>query len=100
MVQTHDTEPVWDKPPDVDEKWIQFVDDNVSAGKRACLDLTRFLTTSELPNGSMVKGIYPFGASYWTRTAEIQTEQADGAPLSFFLKVLSIHMPALAVPNN
>ena len=29
MVQPHDTEPVWDKPPDVDEKWIQFVDDNV-----------------------------------------------------------------------
>ena len=29
MVETHDTEPVWDKPPEVDEKWIQFVDKNV-----------------------------------------------------------------------
>lgn len=39
MVQTHDTEPVWDKPPDVDEKWIQYVDDNVSSSKLPCLQL-------------------------------------------------------------
>ena len=25
--------PVWDKPIDVDEKWIQFVDDNVLASE-------------------------------------------------------------------
>lgn len=50
-------------------------------------DLRSSLTMSELPNGSEVKGIFPFGASYWTRTAEIQTKQADGASLSFFLKV-------------
>ncbi len=42
---------------------------------------------TELPLGSIVKGIFPYGASYWTRTAEIQTEQPNGAPLSFFLKV-------------
>ena len=41
----------------------------------------------ELPEGSQVKGISPYGASYWTRTAEIETEQADGTPRSFFLKV-------------
>lgn len=74
MVKAEDQEgkPVWDKPVDVDEKWIQFVDDNVSA---------------KLPPGSKVKGIAPFGASYWTRTAEIPTVQADGSALSFFLKV-------------
>jgi hypothetical protein len=33
MVQTHDAGPVWDKPPDVEEKWIQFVDDNVLSSK-------------------------------------------------------------------
>ena len=32
MVQTYDPEPVWDEPPDVAEKWIQSVDDNVAAG--------------------------------------------------------------------
>ena len=33
MVQNHDPEPVWDKPPDVDKKWIQFVDENVISSK-------------------------------------------------------------------
>ena len=33
MVLTNDPEPVWDKPVDVPEKWIQFVDENVSASK-------------------------------------------------------------------
>lgn len=45
------------------------------------------LTLVELPDGSQVKGIFPYGASYWTRTAEIQTEQTNGTPLSLFLKV-------------
>ena len=31
MVLTHDPEPVWDKPVEVPEKWIQFVDSNVVA---------------------------------------------------------------------
>lgn len=33
MVQTNDPEPVWDKPVDVPEKWIQTVDDNVYESK-------------------------------------------------------------------
>ena len=35
MVKVEDQagKPVWDKPVDVDEKWIQFVDDNVLASK-------------------------------------------------------------------
>lgn len=35
MVKAEDQEgkPVWDKPVDVDEKWIQFVDDNVIASE-------------------------------------------------------------------
>ena len=92
MVLTNDPEPVWDKPVDVPEKWIQFVDDNVLAGKalnrcRSSCGHGHHLTKVELPAGSQVKGVFPYGASYWTRTAEIQTVQADGAPLSFFLKV-------------
>ena len=37
MVKAEDQEgkPVWDKPVDVDEKWIQFVDDNVLASEPA-----------------------------------------------------------------
>ncbi|KAL8772346.1 MAG: hypothetical protein Q9209_002558 [Squamulea sp. 1 TL-2023] len=72
MAITIDPELVWDQPNDVPEKWIETVDDNVVA---------------RLPEGSWVKGISPYGASYWTRTAEIQTEQADGTSRSFFLKV-------------
>ena len=41
----------------------------------------------ELPIGTQVVGAFPHGASYWTRTAEIQTEQADGSSQSFFIKV-------------
>ncbi|KAL8846451.1 MAG: hypothetical protein Q9221_008459 [Calogaya cf. arnoldii] len=62
MAITIDPEPVWDQPIDVPEKWIKSV-------------------------GQKIKGIFPYGASYWTRTAEIQTEQADGTSRSFFLKV-------------
>ena len=29
MVRTNDPEVVWDKPNPVDEKWIEFIDDNV-----------------------------------------------------------------------
>ncbi|KAL8893846.1 MAG: hypothetical protein Q9192_004864 [Flavoplaca navasiana] len=65
-------EPVWDQPIAVPEKWIETVDENVAA---------------KLPAGPQVKGISPCGTSYWTRKAQIQTEQADGKPRSFFLKV-------------
>jgi protein-ribulosamine 3-kinase len=58
--------------------------------------------TSELPEGTKVKGIFPYGASVWTRTAEIQTQQADGSELSFFLKVqhLSFLYCCHEVTNN
>ncbi len=65
-------ESIWDKEIDVPEKVIQYVDSNVGAN---------------LPQASTVVGIFPHGASYWTRTAEIQTEQEDGSSLSFFLKL-------------
>ena len=44
----------------------------------------------ELPSGVKVNDISPYGASYWTRTAEIQTTQPDGSKLSYFLKVSQI----------
>ena len=34
-----------------------------------------------------MNGTHPHGASYWTRTAEIETVQADGTPVSYFIKV-------------
>ena len=40
-----------------------------------------------LPPETEVLDITPYGASLWTRTAEIKTKQADGSELSFFLKV-------------
>ena len=33
MVLTHDTEPVWRKPVDVPEKWIENVDPSVARSK-------------------------------------------------------------------
>lgn len=42
---------------------------------------------AELPAGTKVTGLSPHGASYWTRTAKVKTEQADGSEVSFFLKV-------------
>ena len=106
MVITHDTEPVWDKPVDVPEKWIQSIDDNVLASEQTSASLRcsfwqyKKLTESELPYGSHVKSIFPHGASYWTRTAEIKTEQADGTPLSFFLKVNVTHSTSMNVGDN
>jgi len=63
---------IWDQEIDVPEEVISYVDEAVEA---------------KLPKGSIVKKIRPHGASYWTRTAEIETEQPDGSDLSFFLKV-------------
>lgn len=45
----------------------------------------------ELPGGSQIKEISRYGASYWTQTAKIQTEQADGTPRSFFLKAWRVN---------
>ncbi|KAI4259556.1 MAG: hypothetical protein L6R42_004524 [Xanthoria sp. 1 TBL-2021] len=76
MAITVDPEPVWDQPNEVPEKWIETVDDNVAA---------------KLPGGSQIKEISRYGASYWTQTAKIQTEQADGTPRSFFLKAWRVN---------
>ena len=38
MVQTNDPEVVWDKPNEVDDKWMEFIDDNVL--KNALLSYT------------------------------------------------------------
>ncbi|KAL8642823.1 MAG: hypothetical protein Q9228_000519 [Teloschistes exilis] len=43
--------------------------------------------SKRLPEGSKIIGIFPFGHSYFTRTAKIQTVQADGTPRLLFLKV-------------
>jgi protein-ribulosamine 3-kinase len=81
----------WNRENEVSEEWIQFVDDTVLAGKA---DLEHAIvwpltnrSHSELPQGTQIIGVFPHGASYWTRTAEIETQQADGSDLSFFIKV-------------
>ncbi|KAL4733111.1 Fructosamine kinase-domain-containing protein [Aspergillus similis] len=66
---------IWDQEIAVPENVISFVDDHVLA---ICI---------ELPAGLTVVGIYPHGASYWTRTAEIKTANAQNDAVSFFLKV-------------
>ncbi|KAL9609574.1 MAG: hypothetical protein Q9167_005667 [Letrouitia subvulpina] len=48
MAITVDPEPVWDKPNEVDEKWIHSVDENVVA---------------KMPPGTQVKGIYRCGVT-------------------------------------
>lgn len=49
---------------------------------------------TELPEDSTVVSISPYGASYWTRTAEIKTNDSTGDEVSFFLKVNTIaHAP-------
>ncbi|KAK0516454.1 hypothetical protein JMJ35_001057 [Cladonia borealis] len=62
----------WNREIEVDEKWIQFIDENVHY---------------ELPGGLEVLSIIPHAASYWTRTARIGTMQTDRSILSFFIKV-------------
>ena len=34
MVITQDTEPVWEKPVDVPEKWIKSIDENILASEQ------------------------------------------------------------------
>ena len=81
----------WSRENEVSEEWIQFVDDNVLAGKAErellIVCLLTDLRYSELPQDTQIIGTFPRGASYWTRTAEIETQQADGFELSFFIKV-------------
>ena len=75
---------------DVPEHLTETLDDNVYAGteySRETFYCSILLTDTELPGGSIVKKIYSHGQAYWTRTAAIHTEQANGSPLSFFVKV-------------
>lgn len=94
---------IWDQEIGVPEDVIKFVDANVLAGMCRLRSSNHLLShrdlaansnclmqSLELPKGTKVQSIRPHGASYWTRTAEIQTVQGDGDPLSFFLKVTSI----------
>ncbi|KAG8529000.1 uncharacterized protein KY384_006689 [Bacidia gigantensis] len=65
----------WNRVNEVEERWIESVDDNVLA--------SAYLL--KLPEGTQVVGAFPHGASYWTRTAEIETQQVDGSSMSFFV---------------
>lgn len=73
---------------------MQFVDDNVLAGKPEREPLIVWPLTdlrySELLQDIQIIGAFPHGVSYWTRTAEIETQRADGSELSFFIKVYYI----------
>jgi len=81
----------WGRENEVSEEWIEFVDENVLASKaeprRSGQRRSLMQHFAELPPGTQTLGIFPHGASYWTRTAEIETEQEDGSPQSFFIKV-------------
>jgi protein-ribulosamine 3-kinase len=44
----------------------------------------------EMPPGTTIKGIHAHGASYWSRTAEIQTLKNDGSPQSYYIKVFLV----------
>ena len=85
---------VLSSPIDVAEEWITYQDESLEASEllpRSVGSRQRFNFLSPvLPLGTTILGIYPHGSSYWcgwTRTSEIETEQADGSELSFFLKV-------------
>jgi len=49
-----------------------------------CTVLTKF---KELPEGSTVVDISPHGASHWTHSARIRTNDQKGEEVSYFLKV-------------
>src|SRR5437016_2682375 len=73
------------------ERFIEYIDENVAASKEdprsPGVEGTDEL---ELPPGSHIKGLFPHGTAYWTRTAVIQTEQADGSLLRLLLEGSSV----------
>ena len=85
-------EAIWDKKNDASENWIQFVDQNVLLSTSVPDHLSSGSDNIGLPQGTRIHAISPHGSSCWTQTAKIQTEQADGSPLSFFLKVLVLYV--------
>jgi hypothetical protein len=68
MAQEDRRGPSWKRENEVSEEWIQFVDDNVLAGKAELeLSVAKQLTNlrySELPQGTQIIGVIPHGASY------------------------------------
>lgn len=45
----------------------------------------------ELPKGTQILEISPSGASYWARTAKIETVNAQGEAFDYFVKVSERH---------
>ncbi|KAL6862558.1 hypothetical protein ACO1O0_002793 [Amphichorda felina] len=68
--QIWDDTPLWDKEPEVAEKYIQELDQAVE---------------DVLPDGATFEDMIPYGMSFWTRTAQIVARK-DGDEVSFFLK--------------
>jgi protein-ribulosamine 3-kinase len=85
---------IWDEEVAVPEDVVSFVDDNVL--KRKTFTLLACCSTSlieigsfaiDIPEGITVVSISQYGASYWTRTAQIIGTDYTGTENSFFLKV-------------
>lgn len=87
-----DGTPHWEKEPEVAEKYILYLDQNVEKGQWESESLVDVAASSHgeqhpaLPNGCVFQAIIPHGASYWTRTAQIKTQNGD-KQVSYFLKV-------------
>ncbi len=83
---------VYEGEIDVPEDAIQTIDEAVIAGR--LISITEkghnqfyLFGDSALPIGTKSKGIVPYGASYWTRTARVDVELPDELQKSYFLKV-------------
>ncbi|KAJ5628449.1 Fructosamine/Ketosamine-3-kinase [Penicillium lividum] len=63
---------IWDEEVTVPKDVVSFVDNNVS---------------KYFPDGVLAASISQYGASYWTRTAEIKLTDFTGSEGSYFLKV-------------
>lgn len=56
MVRTDDPEVVWDKPNEVDDKWVSYIDDNVLASKQSSHNRSLHLLANRIPQ-SFQKGL-------------------------------------------
>lgn len=94
---------IWDQEIAAPASVISFVDENVLKGKGiisfdVCFIFPNELLSMdlELPKDSRVVSISPYGASHWTRSAEIKTIDSTGDKVSFFMKVTHIiHAPRI-----
>lgn len=97
MVQTYDTEPVWDKPPDVDEKWIQYVDDNVSSSRLPWLQLhdlhflLLYLIESRSPSGDAYSKHFPLRGKLLDKDRRDSYSASRWTANLLFLEGLTIH---------